>query len=271
VLRTESQPAYQVSLPVFEGPLDLLLHLIQREELDITLVSLAQVTNQFLDYLSQVEERDPDVLADFLVIAARLLLIKSHVLLPGTYRPDPEEEEEIGEDLLRQLQEYKKLKEAAGWLRELESAGQQAFIRQVVTPDVERELDLTDVTLDDLILAARHAFELVPPAPPAGEALPGPTVSLREKLALLEEETSRGKPVNLLHHFRRATSRLEIVVILLALLELVKQLKVTMRQSRPFGDIWIEARTPPSSPATGREPVHEPDPHRRTQDVEHEV
>jgi segregation and condensation protein A len=271
VIRTESQPAYQVSLPVFEGPLDLLLHLIQREELDITLVSLAQVTNQFLEYLSQVEERDPDVLADFLVIAARLLLIKSHVLLPGPRHLAPAEDEETGEDLLRQLQEYKKLKEAATWLRELEATGQQAFVRQAVAPDVERELDLSGVTLDDLILAARHAFQLVPPAPPAADAVPRLVVSMREKIALLEQETSRGQPVSLLHHLKQATSRLEIVVTLLALLELVKQLKVTMRQDRPFGEIWIEARTPPSTPEPYGEPDEEPDTHSRSQDVKHEV
>jgi segregation and condensation protein A len=270
MIRTEPQPAYQVSLPVFEGPLDLLLHLIQREELDITLVSLAQVTNQFLEYLSQVEERDPDVLADFLVIAARLLLIKSYVLLPGPRQPASAEDEETGEDLVRQLQEYKKLKEAATWLRELEATGQQAFVRQALAPDVERELDLSDVTLDDLILAARHAFQLVPPAPPAADAVPRRTVSMREKIALLEQETSRGQ-VSLLQHLKQATSRMEIVVTLLALLELVKQLKVIMRQDRPFGEIWIEARTPPSSPEPDGEPDEEPDTHSRTQDVTHEV
>jgi len=90
-------PDYQVNLPVFEGPLDLLLHLIERQELDITQVSLAQVTNQYLDHLARIEERDPDRLADFLVVAAKLLLIKSRALLPqptGRLEPD---EEDIGE------------------------------------------------------------------------------------------------------------------------------------------------------------------------------
>ncbi len=258
---TEPQPAYRVSLPVFEGPLDLLLHLIQREELDITLVSLAQVTNQFLEYLSAVEERDPDVLADFLVVAARLLLIKSYVLLPRPPRDLPPEEGETGDDLLQQLRDYKRFKEAANWLRELEASGQQGFVRIAVAPEVERELDLSDVTLDDLLSAARQALNLLPPAPPVSQAVPAVTVSIREKIALLEEVTRHGQSVRFFQILEGATSRLEIIVTLLALLELVKQLKVAMRQDLAFGEIWIEGRTPPEaksgsgSAASGSEPA----------------
>ena len=98
---------YQVRLSLFEGPLDLLLHLIEREELDITKISLAQVTDQYLAYISQLEELHPETLADFLVVAARLLLIKSQILLP---RPEAQplavDEEDPGEALARQLREY---------------------------------------------------------------------------------------------------------------------------------------------------------------------
>jgi segregation and condensation protein A len=255
----EGAPTYQVSLPVFEGPLDLLLHLIQREELDITLVSLAQVTNQFLQYLATVEERDPDLLADFVVIAARLLLIKSHVLLPRPPQALPAEEEETGEDLVRQLQEYKRIKEAAGWLRDLEACGQQAYIRLAAGPDVERELDLSDVSLDDLVTAARRALDLLPPAPPSSEAVPVVKVTLREKIAQLERETQRSGRVRFRQLLEDARSRVEIIVTLLAVLELVKRLKVSMHQERAFGEIWIEGRTPSSAAGAGREPEEEPD------------
>ncbi|MEJ2735962.1 MAG: segregation/condensation protein A, partial [Anaerolineae bacterium] len=114
---------YQVALPVFEGPLELLLHLIEREELDITQVSLAQVTNQYLDYLAQLSERDPDNLADFLVVAAKLLLIKSRILLPQAPSPTVSDEEDLGEDLVRQHKEYRRFKEAARWLKELDEEG----------------------------------------------------------------------------------------------------------------------------------------------------
>jgi segregation and condensation protein A len=104
------EPGYQVTLPVFEGPLDLLLHLIERQELDITAISLAQVTNQYLEYLGRVSERNPGNLADFLVVAAKLLLIKSRVLLPQPPVPLAPEEEDVGDDLVRQLMEYKRFK-----------------------------------------------------------------------------------------------------------------------------------------------------------------
>src|SRR5512136_316516 len=123
---SEPQPAsYQVALPVFEGPLDLLLHLIEREELDITQVSLAQVTQQFLDYVTQASIQDPDRLVDFLVVAAKLLLIKSRALLPRPPTAALRAEEDIEHDLVQQLLEYRKFREAAGWLGSLQALGLQ--------------------------------------------------------------------------------------------------------------------------------------------------
>ena len=139
-------PAYRVALPVFEGPLDLLLHLIERQELDITQVSLAQVTNQYLEYISQLREHDPDSLADFMVIAAKLLLIKSRALLPRPPAPPSADETDgdIGEDLVRQLIEYRRIKHAAQWLRDLEAQGRQSYIRLAHTPRLEPTIDLED-------------------------------------------------------------------------------------------------------------------------------
>jgi segregation and condensation protein A len=231
--------AYQVALPVFEGPLDLLLHLIEREELDITQVSLAQITNQYLEYLAQLSERDPDNLADFLVVAAKLLLIKSRVLLP---QPPPllaPEEEDVGEDLVRQLIEYKRFKEAARWLQELDDQGLRSYIRLAGTPTLEPAVDLGDVSLDDLLEAVREVLAIKPPAPSVNGAVPPTTMTIVDQMALIEQETARGKPVSFRRLLARSASRLEVVVTLLALLEMVKQLRVAMRQDRLFGDIQI--------------------------------
>ncbi len=133
-----SPTTYQVKLPVFEGPLDLLLHLIEREELDITEVSLAQVTNQYVDYLAQFGERQLDNLADFLVVAAKLLLIKSRVLLPQPPLTSTSEEEEDADDLVRQLIEYKRFKEAALRLAEIEALGLHSYIRLAPVPRLEK-------------------------------------------------------------------------------------------------------------------------------------
>jgi segregation and condensation protein A len=234
-----NQPAYQVTLPVFEGPLDLLLHLIEREELDITEVSLAQVTNQYIEYLAQLGERNPEHLADFLVVAAKLLLIKSRVLLPQPPRSSLAQEEDDGGDLVRQLIEYKKFKDAARWLQDLEAEGLQSYIRLAPTPRLERTVDLGDVNLDDLLTAVREALAIKPVAPSVNDTVSPITVTMSGQMALIQQETARGRSVSFRSLLERAANRLEIIVTLLALLEMVKQLQVRMRQDAAFGDILI--------------------------------
>jgi len=237
---------YHVALPVFQGPLDLLLHLIEREELDITEVSLAQVTNQYLDYLARVGERSPDQLADFLVVAARLILIKSRVLLPRPPRAPEAGEDEDVDDLVQQLIEYKKFKEAAGWLQELGDHGLHSYVRLPGAPPLDPVVDLGDVTLDDLLRAVRDALALQPPRPSVDQAVPPVPITIAEQMALIEGRTAAGEPVSFRRLLGRATSRIEVIVTLLALLELVKQLRVTMRQAHSFGDIMIVGRQAPA-------------------------
>src|SRR5512137_1534021 len=154
---------YQVDLPLFQGPLDLLLHLIEQEELDITKVALAQVTDQYLAYLAVLQEVEAEFLTDFLVIAAKLLLIKSQALLP---KPPASlaagEEEDLGEQLARQLLAYKRYKEAAQTLRQREDAGLRTFVRVAPPPKIEPRLSLDDVTLDDLLVAVQQALAIRP-------------------------------------------------------------------------------------------------------------
>ena len=233
---------YQVALPVFQGPLDLLLHLIEREELDITEVSLAQVTNQFLDYLARVGVRNPDQLADFMVVAARLILIKSRVLLPGPAHAAEGGDPDEVDDLVQQLIDYKRFKEAAGWLQELGEQGQLSYVRLSGVPPVDLVVDLGDVTLDDLLRAVRDALALQPSKPSIDRTVPPVTITIADQMGLIEQRTAGGRPVSFRHLLQQAADRIEVIVTLLALLELVKQLRVTMRQDRSFGDILIEHR-----------------------------
>ena len=244
-------PDYQVALPVFEGPLDLLLHLIEREELDITQVSLAQVTNQYLEYLTQISERDPDSLADFMVVAAKLLLIKSRVLLPQPPAPPSPEEEDVGEDLVRQLIEYKKFKNAARWLESLETQGMQSYIRLAGVPSLEPTVDLGDITLDELLATVRQVLAVKPPAPSVNGTVAPVTITIADQMSLIERETARGRPVSFRRLLDRVANRLEVIVTLLALLEMVKQRRVTMRQDRLFSDILIERVEIESGHASG--------------------
>jgi segregation and condensation protein A len=234
-----SQPAYRVVLPVFEGPLDLLLHLIEREELDITLVSLAQVTQQFLDYVTRLSESEPDRLADFLVVAAKLLLIKSRALLPKPPAAALPVEEEVGQDLVQQLIEYRKYKQAAGWLGDLEEQGLASYIRLSSMADAPRPADLTGVTLDTLLAAVREVLEIGSPLPSANGTIAPLTISVAQQIERIESEIARAGELSFVAFLRQAGSRLEIVVTLLAVLELVKRGRATMRQNAPFGDIWI--------------------------------
>ncbi len=243
--RLEPSP-YQVALPVFEGPLDLLLHLIERQELSITEVSLAQVTNQYLDYLARISERNPADLADFLVVAAKLLLIKSRVLLPQPPASLSPEEEDVGDDLVRQLIEYKKFKEVAHWLRQVEEQGQQAYVRLPGIPPVEPVVDLGDVSLVDLLAAVREALNVKPPLPTVNGAVAPITITIADQMDLIERRTAGGRQVSFRQLLADAQSRLEIIVTLLALLEMVKQLLVCMRQDQLFADILIEERKPPA-------------------------
>ncbi len=246
---------YQVDLPMFQGPLDLLLHLIEQEELDITKVALAQVTDQYLGYLAVLQQVEAEFLTDFLVIAAKLLLIKSQALLP---KPPASlaagEEEDLGEQLARQLLAYKRYKEAAQTLRQREDAGLRTFVRVAPPPKIEPRLSLDDVTLDDLVAAVQQALAIRPADAPVDEVLSPMTVTIGQQMALIQDELTTQREVSFNHLLRRASSRVEIIVTLLAVLELIKQYAVDVRQEEPFGDIVIfskekdDARGIPANP-----------------------
>jgi segregation and condensation protein A len=238
---TGMSPQYQIRLPVFEGPLDLLLHLIEREELDITTVALAQVTDQYLAYLADLERRQAKELADFLVVAAKLLLIKSLALLP---RPPalPSEAEDVGDELVYQLQVYKRFKEIAALLHEREEAGLHGYVRIAPLPRPEPQLDLGDVSLDDLLAAVQEALD-VRPAPPVGEVVTPITVTIAGQIAHIEQQLAHRRQVRFRELLSEATTRVEVIVTLLAVLELVKQDRVRVWQERLFGKIVIEWQT----------------------------
>ncbi len=236
------EPGYQVSLPVFEGPLDLLLHLIERQELDITAISLAQVTNQYLEYLARVSERNPDNLADFLVVAAKLLLIKSRVLLPRPPAAAEPDEEDLGDDLVRQLVEYKRFKEAARWLERQDEQGLRSYVRLAAVPVLERSADLGEVSLDDLMAAVRQVLAVKPDMLPVDRTVAPITITIGQQMDYIDRRLAVAGVIRFHDLFEGASHRLEVIVTLLALLEMIKQLRVRVRQERMFGDILVERR-----------------------------
>jgi segregation and condensation protein A len=251
---TEQEQPYLVQLDVFEGPLDLLLHLIEKQELDITKVSLAAVTDQYLEYIRHIERISAENLADFLVVAAKLLLIKSRALLPGAAQEEVEGEEDLGEELAQQLREYKRFKELAGQLREREKEGLRAYLRIAPLPQLERKLDPTAVSLDDLIAAVRAAMAVQPESGPVDERVAPFTISVADKIHDIESLVSQRGSFSFQRMLRRAKSRAEIIVTFLALLELIKAARVRVQQQQLFGEILVlapqQASTEPASPHT---------------------
>lgn len=239
-VEAEPTSSYHVELPVFQGPLDLLLGLIEQEELDITKISLAQVTDQYLGYLDVIKETDPDELTDFLVIAAKLILIKSTVLLP---RPPAsvieDEEEDVGDELARQLLLYKQFKEIAAHLREIEETGQRNFIRLVPPPKIEPKLIPGELSLHDLLQAAREAMAVRPPDPDVDEVVAPMLVTIGQQMAHIRQEITSRTYVSFKDLLSQQKHRIEIIVTLLAVLELIKRQVILADQPDYFGDIII--------------------------------
>ena len=235
-----SNQDYVIQLEVFEGPMDLLLHLIEREELPITSISLARITQQYLDYMAALEKLRPDDIAEFLVMAARLLYIKSVALLPRPELDDEEEEEDPGEALARQLREYKRFKEKAAFLQDLEARGLRTYVRLAPPPTLEKRLDASGLNVDALLDALYDVLEeMNPPEPPVHTMAPL-EISIDDKLEELGKRVKAGKTFRFKQILRQAHSRTEIIVTFLAVLELIKQRQVRVTQTSPFDDILVE-------------------------------
>jgi len=232
---------HEIRLSVFEGPLDLLLHLIERKELDITVVALAQVTDQYMAHLAKLERRQVKELADFIVVAAKLLLIKSLALLPRPPALTPEAED-VGDELVHQLQVYKRFKEIAALLHEREKQGLHGYVRIVPPTRIKPQLDPGDMTLQDLLAAVQEALD-ARPALPVGEVVAAITVTVAGQVARIKEQLAQRHQVRFHEILSDTTTRVEIIITLLALLELIKQDRVQVRQERLFDEIIIDHQT----------------------------
>ncbi len=229
---------YQVQTPLYQGPLDLLLHLIEKAELDITQLALAQVTDQFLAYLQTLDHLETEELSYFIVIATKLLYIKSQMLLPQSSL-DLSTEEENSEDLVRQLKEYKKFRQIATWLGERESQGLKTYLRLAPPPKVESLVDLSDLDLQTFLLAAQNVFRNVENSSEVHRTIIKPRYSIKEQIYRIVQvlkETGRTSFRTLTRSFH---SRAEVITLFLALLELIKQQQIEIQQAALFDDIEI--------------------------------
>lgn len=234
----ESSNTYRIQLPIYEGPLDLLLELIEQAELDITKIALAQVTDQYLAYLRQVPERLLEDLISFLLIATRLLQIKSEALLPRPPEREPGEEDP-GDALARQLVAYKKYKQVAVLLSDREQSGLRSFLRLTASPMYESKIDLTGVDLKDLQQAFLDALAAAPVAPEFGRVAEAQHIRVRDQVQVIIRALREAGQITFQKLFQSRKSRLEIVISFLALLELIKLHQVKAQQETLFGDIEL--------------------------------
>ena len=230
---------YNVQTPVYEGPLDLLLNLIEHTELDITTVSLAMVTDQYLVHINSMEELNADEISAFLVIAAKLIQIKSEALLP---RPPTREvgDEDAGTALVDQLKLYKRFKEIGILLSAREQANLRTYLRIAPPPKVEPKLDLSNITLEKLVAAAEEAFAKEKSKKPLATVISAPRVTIREKIEMITKVMKDMERSSFSALTKGSTSRLEIVVTFLAMLELIKRYRLQAHQEGLFSDIEID-------------------------------
>src|SRR6266404_1689001 len=231
---------YKVKLEIFEGPLDLLLYLIKRDEIDIYEISIERITRQYLEYLQAFKELNIDVAGEFVVMAANLIYLKSRSLLPVDQQPPEEDAEEDDPrwDLIRQLIEYKKFKEAAAQLHVRELEQERIFARDGGSSAAiaDAPLRLREVGIFELI----HAFQNVIKRVDAREDLReifGERFSVSEKIEMILQRVGQGAAVRFSDLFGEIVSRVEIVVTFLALLELIRLKQVRAIQPKLFDEI----------------------------------
>jgi segregation and condensation protein A len=246
----EKQTRYVVHLPVFEGPLDLLLHLIEKRQMEITTISLMAVTDQYLAYLQQYTALPLASMASFVAIAARLLFIKSHSLLPHTSKAEELNELEgavtMAEELQRHLLEYKRAKDIATVLRQREETGLQTYGRSGLLAGIEAQLAWIPPTLmtmeaDTLTRAFQRLLALqVKDAENGSELMPIARVRVSERIAEITGYLQEQATVLLSEILEKEHSRLVIIVTFIAVLEMWKWERINIRQDELLGPIILE-------------------------------
>ncbi len=224
--------AWRVELPAFEGPLDLLLHLIRVNEIEITDIPVALVCDQFQAYLARMEELNLDIAADYIYEAAYLIQLKSRLLLP---RPEAAggDDEDPRQELVERLLEYQKLKEAARSLAEIHSLRRAVWTRpeQDIHPDQEGGIDLGDVSLFDLLESLRTVLVRYDREHPPPLQMRGESFSTRGQIDRLLAAMDRGRPVDLIDDLATRSCRAEAVAAFLAVLELARLRLVRLHQT----------------------------------------
>jgi segregation and condensation protein A len=236
---------YKVRLEIFEGPLDLLLYLIKKDEVDIQAISIERITRQYLNYINTFKLLNIDLASEFIVMAANLMYLKSRTLLPRIEQTPEEDAEEDDPrwELIRQLIEYKKFKDAAGFLslRELEQEGSFAHQADTSNLPAEKPPTLAEVSIFDLIRAFQNVLKRFEESHDFGDIIDD-RFTISDKIEWLMQHFQTGVSCRFDELFQSATTKTEVIVTFLALLELMKLNQFVVRQTNLLGNIVIERR-----------------------------
>ena len=244
--------SYEVKIDAFQGPIDLLWHLLQKDELEIYDIKIAEITEQYLDYIATMQRLDLDVASEFLIMAARLMEIKAQTLLPSKDDDNEQEEEDPRQKLVERLLEYKKYKDLASELREFEQEQRKSYTRNVAPLlselDFEEESPLEDIKLDEFVAAfenvlsrkkKRKAEEDEEPETNISHLEPEDITIKEQKGYIMQQVVKLSGEATLWQIFSKLESKLEIIVTFMALLELIKIEEVKVEQESNFTEIKI--------------------------------
>ena len=230
----------RVQLEIFEGPLDLLLHLIKKNEVSITDIPIASITEQYLATLELMETLSLDVAGEFLVMAATLIHIKSRMLLPaGADEADEDEGDDPRDELVRRLLDYQRFKDAADELEQREMLSRDVFVRSATPAEEAAALTFRELSVFELLSALRRVIDRLPKD--VFHQVELEKITVREKMTLLLDKLRDQGRVFFEELFNEAKSRMDVVVTFLAMLELVKVRAVRIFQEQATGPIVIEA------------------------------
>ncbi|KMT21370.1 segregation/condensation protein A [Clostridium cylindrosporum] len=234
-----------IKIDAFEGPLDLLLHLIKKSEVDIYDIPIARITDQYIAYLKEMEELDLDIASEFLVMAATLVEIKSKMLLPKKKKEDDFDEEDPRLELVEKLIEYKKYKEFAGNLKEIEENTLIYFKGPEIIDDIEnKDVFFKNITVENLMIAFRKIMDNYENRHRSEkrvyENISSDEFKIEDKMEFIKYTLENNEKVYFDTFFQFAKNKLEIIVIFMAMLELIKLREIRVYQNNNFDNITIE-------------------------------
>ena len=232
--------ALEVILEAFEGPLDLLLYLIRRQNLDILDIDVSAITEQYMQYVELMDAMQFELAAEYLLMAAMLAEIKSRMLLPRS-KPEDDEEEDPRANLIRRLQEYERFKKAAEDIEALPRLERDTWVAKIEPPDLKRDRPLPDLDMKELLLALGEVLKRADMY--ESHHIQMESLSTRERMSDVLEALREQKFVPFVALFKAEEGRLGVVVTFLALMELIKESLVEIVQTESFGPIHVKART----------------------------